>query len=177
LPKQQNPPWLELIQLVPVVSLALPFIVEGDVDLSRAGTGLLVAALLTLPVIAVVWKRGGIQNPILLGTALWLWVGALAFNTPIDSLRALLVAAQGFGLFVGVFVVGILATFFSPQGFIGCRHDDPRFIRHSSLGLLALAALALGWAFAFRHNIRLGGGLPFIVLNVVRRVIVVRARA
>jgi hypothetical protein len=175
LPTPQNPPWLELVQLVPIVSLALPFIVQGDVDLSRAGVGLLVAAVLTLPVIALVRARGGIQNPILLGTDVWLWLGALGFNLPIEALKATLVAAQGFGLFVGVFALGALATFVSPRGFIGCRHDDPRFIRRASLALLALAALALGWSFAFRHNIRLGGGLPFIVLNVVRRVIVVRA--
>jgi len=176
-PPVKNPPWLELVQLVPVVSLALPFIVTGDVDLSRAGTGLLVAALLTLPVTGLVrWKRG-VQNPILVGTALWLWVGAAAFNLPLEGLKALLIEAQGFGLFVGVVVVGAVATFASPTGLVGCRHPDPGFVRRSSLVLLALAAVALGWSWLFRHNIRLGGGLPFIVLNVVRRVMVVRAPA
>jgi hypothetical protein len=37
--------------------------------------------------------------------------------------------------------------------------------------------LMVGWAWLFRHNIRLGGGLPFIVLNVARRVIGRRAPA
>jgi hypothetical protein len=172
---RQNPPWLELLQLVPVISLALPFIASGQVDLSRAGTGMLIAALLTLPIGALVQWLGGIHNPILLGTALWLWLGAAAFNLPLPALEAALVRAQGFGLFAGVLIVGVATTWLSPHGFIGCRHDEPRFVRRTSLALLALAAIALGWSFVFRHNIRLGGGLPFIVLNVVRRVIVVRA--
>ncbi len=172
---RKNPPWLELIQLVPVVSLALPFIASGEIDLSRAGTGMLIAALLTLPIGALVQWLGGVQNPILLGTALWLWLGAAAFNLPLPELETVLVEAQGVGLFAGVLVVGIATTWLSPHGFIGCRHEDARFVRRSSLVLLALAAVALGWSFAFRHNVRLGGGLPFIVLNVVRRAIVVRA--
>ena len=173
----KNPVWLELIQLIPVVSLALPFIFAGGVDLSRAESGLVIAALLTIPVAAVVtWKRG-VHNPILLGTALWLWAGALSFVVPVPALEALVLEAQGFGLFAGVFAVGLVTTFASPAGFIGCRHPDPRFVRRASAGLLALSALALGWAWLFRQNIRLGGGLPFIVLNVVRRVTIVRAPA
>lgn len=173
----KNPPWLELVQLVPVVSLALPFIVQGDVDLSHAGGGLLLAALLTLPVTGLVlWKRGAL-NPILLGTGLWLWVGAAAFNLPIEPVRSLLVEAQGFGLFAGVLAVGVVSTFASAAGFVGCRHPDAGFVRRASLALLGLAVVALAWSWGFRHNIRLGGGLPFIVLNVVRRVLIVRAPA
>jgi hypothetical protein len=172
---QNNPPWLELVQLVPIVTLALPFIVAGNVELSRAGTGMLVAALLTLPVFALVLRLKGVPNPILVGTALWLWIGAVAFKLSLAALEAALVEAQGFGLFACVFALGLASTWLSPQGFIGVRHDDGRFVRRSSLVLLALAAVALAWSFAFRHDIRLGGGLPFIVLNVVRRVIVARA--
>lgn len=171
----RNPPWIELVQLVPVVTLALPFIAKGDVDLSRAGSGFLVAALLTIPVTGLVLYRRGTLNPILLGTALWLWLGALAFNLPIEPLRAALVEAQGFGLFVGVFVVALVASIASPAGFIGCRHPDAAFVRRSSLTLLGLAIVALAWSWLFRQNIRLGGGLPFIVLNVARRVLIVRA--
>ena len=36
----QNPVWAELVQLVPVLSLALPFVLQGAVDLSRAANGL-----------------------------------------------------------------------------------------------------------------------------------------
>lgn len=168
---------MELVQLVPVVTLALPFIAKGDVDLSRAGSGFLIAALLTLPVTGIVLFKRGTLNPILLGTALWLWVGAAAFNWSLESLRAALVEAQGFGLFLGVVVVGIAALLGSRAGFIGCRHPDAAFVRRSSFTLLGLAFAALAWSWLFRLNIRLGGGLPFIVLNVVRRVLIVRAPA
>jgi hypothetical protein len=186
---QRTPIWLELVQLVPVVTLALPFIVAGKTDLSHAGVSLLVAALLTLPVTGVVLWQKGVLNPILVGTALWLWVGAAAFQLPIASLASFLGEAQGFGLFLGVAVVGVATTFLSSDapppfgalarsGFIGARHPDAGWVRRSSLILLALAFVALGCSWVLRHDIRLGGGLPFIALNVVRRVIVRRgARA
>ena len=166
---------MELIQLVPVVSLALPFIASGKVDLSRAGTGLLVGALLTLPVSAlVVWQKGTL-NPILVGTALWLWLGAVAFGLPLPALRDRLIEAQGFGLFAAIALAGAVALVASPAGFIGMRHSDARFVRHASLALFALALIALAWSWVFRQNIRLGGGLPFIVLNLARRAIILRS--
>lgn len=171
----KNPPWAELVQLLPIVSLALPFILSGKVDLSRAGTGLVLGALLTIPVTAAVLAKKAALNPILIGTALWLWTGAVAFSVPLPELRAALVEVQGFGLFAFVFATGIVTLLLSPRGFIGCQHPDPAFVRKASLGLLALAFLALGWSWAFRHDIRVGGGLPFIVLNVVRRAVILRA--
>jgi hypothetical protein len=170
-----NPVWAELVQLVPVVSLALPFILTGKVDLAQAGVGLVVGAMLTLPVTLLVVLKGAVLNPILLGTALWLWAGLVAFSLPVPALREALIAAQGFGLFAGVVAVAVPALAFSPEGFIGCRSSDARFVRRASLGLLALALVVLAWSWVFRADIRLGGGLPFIVLNVVRRAIVRRA--
>jgi hypothetical protein len=173
----KNAAWAELVQLIPIVSLALPFIVNGKVDLARAGSGLVLGALLTIPVCALVlWKRATL-NPILVGTGLWLWTGAFAFGVPVPPLRAALIDAQGFGLFAFVAVTGAVTLAFSPQGFIGCRHPEPRFVRKASLGLFALALLTLGWSWLFRNDIRAGGGLPFIVLNVVRRVVILRAPA
>lgn len=175
--RARNPPWAELIQLIPIVSLALPFIVSGKVELSRAGSGLVVGALLTIPVCAVVLLKKASLNPILLGTGLWLWAGATAFGVPLPEVRAALVEAQAFGLFAFVVATGLGTLGFSPEGFIGCRHPDPRFVRQASLGLLALALLALAWSWFFRHDIRVGGGLPFIVLNVARRAVILRAPA
>lgn len=171
----QNPLWTELVQLVPIVSLALPFIVAGKVDLAQAGVGLVIGAMLTLPVTGLVVLNRAVLNPILVGTALWLWAGAVAFSLPVPPLRRALIAAQGFGLFVGVISVAVSALAFSPEGFIGCRSADARFVRLASLALFALALVALAWSWVFRADIRLGGGLPFIVLNVARRAIIRRA--
>lgn len=172
---RKNPAWAELLQLVPVVSLALPFIVEGSVDLRRAGTGFLVAALLTLPVIAIVRIRQQLQNPILVGTALWLWVGAIAFNVPVPAMAEWLSQTQAFGLFVAALAVGLIATLRWRFGYVACPSSDTLWIRRASFALLVLTLVMVAWAWAFRHDIRIGGGLPFIALNVARRVLHLRA--
>ncbi len=170
-----NPVWAELLQLVPIVSLALPIILAGKIDFARAGTALLVAALLTIPVSAFVLLRRAVLNPILIGTALWLWVAAIAFELGAPGLVAALSEAQAAGLFAGVVAVGFVATLISPQGFVGTIHPDRAWIRQTSLMLLGLAIAITAWAWMFRHNVRLGGGLPFLVLNIVRRRLILRA--
>lgn len=166
--------WLELVQLVPIVTLALPFMVAGRIDLASTGSRMLVAALLTLPISGLVLWKKGILNPILLGTGLWLWVSAVTFLLPATGLLAWLAEAQAAGLFTGVVAVGVATTLFSPQGFIGVRHPDPSAVRRASLILLGLALLALGCSWLLRDDIRAGGGLPFIALNVARRVLALR---
>jgi hypothetical protein len=172
---RRNGVWAELVQLVPIICLALPFIVAGKVDISRAGSGFLLGALLTIPISAVVVLRKHLLNPILVGTGLWLWLGAIAFTIPVPALNAWLVQTQAFGLFVAAFVAGLAATILSPQGYVAYRSSDPRWIRKASFGLLGLTVVILCWAWMFRHDIRLGGGLPFIVLNLGRRVLGRRA--
>ncbi len=168
-------PWAELLQLLPVISLALPFILQGAVDLERAKWGFVVAALLTIPVTAIVLVRQQVLNPILLGTALWLWLGALAFNVPVSALAAWLSQTQALGLFLGALLVGVVTTFTSPAGYIGCPSDDADWVRRSSFVLLGVTVALVLWAWFFRNDIRLGGGLPFIVLNVTRRVMCQRS--
>lgn len=172
---RRNPVWAELVQLVPVICLAFPFIVAGKVDLARAGSGFLLGALLTVPISAAVVLRKHLLNPILVGTGLWLWLGVVAFYAPAPSLVAWLVSTQAFGLFVAALLSGVVAMIASPWGYIACRSSDPRWNRRASLILTAVTVLIVSWAWLFRHDIRLGGGLPFIVLNVARRVIGRRA--
>ena len=171
----KQPVWAELVQLVPIVSFALPFVAKGEVDIGRAGAGFAIGALLAVVISVLVARLGHVQNPILVGTGVWLCLGAIAFNVPVPLLAQWLVDTQAFGLFASAFGVGIATTLFSPSGYVGCRHGDARWIRRSSAALLALTALAAAWAFWFRADVRLGGGLPFIVLNVTRRIIIRRA--
>ncbi len=168
-----NPVWAELIQLVPVITLAISFVVGGNVDLERVAPLFVVAALLTVPVHALVAWRGFRANPILLGTALWLWLGALGFNAPLAPLARLLGEIQATGLFLGALLVGLVTTLTSPAGYLGLE-ARPDAVRKASIGLLALTVVAIVWAWTFRDNVRLGGGLPFIALNVTRRVVIAR---
>ncbi len=171
----QNPAWSEIVQLVPVVTLAFPFILAGKVDLAQAGWGFLLGAILTIPISAAVMARRKLLNPILVGTTLWLWLGAIAFQVPLPSLADWLVRTQAFGLFAAALLVGIVATFAFPQGYIACASSNRRWIRRASLGLLAFTAVVVIWAWIFKANLRLGGGLPFIVLNATRRIVARRA--
>ncbi len=165
----------ELVQLLPIVSFALPFIVHGEVELERAGDAFALAAALTVPVIVIVLALHRLLNPILVGVAVWLWAGALAFHIPIPALVRFVVATQSFGLFLAVFAVGLLTTLAAPHGFVGSGSGNEARVRRASWLLLALTAIAMGWAWWFRHDIRLGGGAPFIALNVARRALARRA--
>ncbi len=171
----RNPIWAELLQLIPIVSLALPFIVMGKVDLGHAGTGFLLGAALTIPVSAVVIARGRLLNPILVGAGLWLWLGAAAFQVPVAPLRTWIVQTQGFGLFLAMLVAGLAATLFSPYRYVACESDNPRWLMQASLAFLGLTLVVVGWSWVFRHDIRLGGGLPFIALNLARRMLMRKA--
>ena len=172
---RRNAVWAELVQLVPIISLAFPFIIEGRVDISRAGTGFLIGALLAIPISSIVVLCNQLLNPILVGAGIWLWLGALAFKLPVAPLAAWMVETQAFGLFAAALAAGLAATLISPHGYVACRSSDPRWIRRASLGLLGLTLVILCWTWLFRRDIRLGGGVPFIVLNVARRVLGRRA--
>ena len=172
---KRNPAWAELIQLVPVVVLACSFLVTGDVDLARAGPLFAVAAALTVPITAGVLARGYAPNPILVGAALWLWLGAIAFEVPVPTVAAWLGETRATGLFAAALAVGLVATAGSPGGYVGLAHPDRSWVLRASLALLALTVAAVAWSWMFRSNLRLGGGLPFIVVNVARRLAVARA--
>lgn len=170
----RTPPWAEAIQLIPILTLAFPFIVEGQVDLDSASSGFVVATALAILCSIQVLRHGHRLNPVLVGTNLWLAFGAVAFGLDVAALRAWLGETQAFGLFAAVFGVGVVTTWRAPGGFVAATLAEPARIRRASLVLLALSALALVWAWVFRHDIRFGGGLPFIVLNVARRALVLR---
>jgi hypothetical protein len=172
---KQNPIWAELVQLLPVLSFALPFVLQGSVDLSRAKSGFVLGAGLAVAFSLLLVLRRHVLNPILVGAGLWLVGGALAFNVPVAPLAAWFVAAQASGLFAMALAVAVPATLFSPHGYVGARTTDRSWLRWSSLLLLSATLAAVAWAFWFRGNVRLGGGLPFIALNVTRRLLVRRA--
>lgn len=173
--KPATPTWAEAIQLVPILTLAFPFIVAGEVDLSSTASGFVVATALAVLCSIQVVRHGHHLNPILVGTDVWLALGAVAFGLDLGPLRGWLEQTQAFGLFAAVFGVGCFATLRLPGGFVAAPMADQAWVRRMSLRLVALAGVCVVWAWIFRHDIRLGGGLPFILLNVARRIMLRRA--
>ena len=99
-----------------------------------------------------------------------------SLTVTLPALAELLSETNAVLLFAATLGLGIVLTFAVPKsGFIGMADGDAQTVRRLSVVLLALAVLALVWAIAFKDNIRLGGGLPFIVLNVTRRMLIRRA--
>jgi len=162
---------LEAVQFAPILTLASTFVVSGEVDLERAGTLFVVAAVEAVVITGVVAALRAPQNTILLGTNVWLVGGAVAFGVPIEALAGILGELQAVVLFGCVLAVGAVVAVAAPRGFVGVELPDRRTTHIGSVVLLALSAVALAWSWIFVDDIRLGGGLPFILLNVSRRVL------
>ncbi len=169
-----NPVWSELVQLVPVITLAFPIIVRGEVALAQLAPAFMVAAVLAALVSGFVLWRDAVLNPILVGTGVWLATGAIGFGAPVAPLARMVAETQALGLFVCALAVGIAALAYAPQGAIGARHSDTAWVRRASLWLVGAMVAAVAWAWFFRDDVRLGGGLPFIALNIFRRVTIAR---
>ena len=166
---------LEAVQFVPVIVFASSFLVSGGVDLSLAATLFVIAGIGAF-VISAALIIGKVQlNPVLLGTNIWLCVGALVFGVPVPAIAGVFAKVQAAGLFACVLAVSVPLMMFSPAGFIGMRHPNPKTVRALSLQLLIAAAVVFVWSIIMVDNIRLGGGLPFILLNVTRRMMMRRA--
>lgn len=162
---------VEVIQFVPIISFAFPFIVAGQVDLSAAGGAFYVGAGLAAAIVGGLAWRKIPQNPILVGSGIWLVIGALACAA-VPPLEALIADVQAASLFAVILVTGAAYTAAARGGYLGPA-VGPEAARKGSIALLVLTAVALGWAL-YARDIRLGGGLPFILLNVIRRVMLRR---
>ncbi|MBN2715411.1 MAG: hypothetical protein JXX14_06120 [Deltaproteobacteria bacterium] len=166
----------EAVQFVPIITLAFTFIIKGGVDLEQAGPLFVVAAIMAIGITSWLHILKVTQNPILLASNIWLLLGALAFGVPIPFLATVFSQTNAALLFASVLSVGIAQTALKrPTGFIGMTNADPQTVRRLSVIMLGLSAVILIWAVLFRDNIRLGGGLPFIVLNISRRILIKRA--
>ena len=166
----------EIVQFVPIITLASSFIVKGGVDLHQAGPLFVISGVGGLAVTSALLFFKVLPNPILLATNLWLLFGAVAFGVPLPGLCAILSQTNAVLLFATALLIGVVLTLVKPEtGFIGMAGLDAKRTRRLSVILLGIASIALIWSIVFKDNIRLGGGLPFIALNVSRRMLMRRA--
>ena len=89
---------IEVVQFVPVLTLAAGFVISGEIDLSVAGARFAVAAAAAVLIVGGLALRRVPQNPFLVGADLWLLLGAISFNVPIEPAKAALVQLGGGGL-------------------------------------------------------------------------------
>ena len=164
----------EAVQFVPLLTFAAPFVLAGAVDLSAAGSSFALAGILAMVLSGVLVALKVAQNPILVGVNVWLVVGAAAFAVPLEALEAAYVTQQAITLFVGIALVALVQNLAVPGGFLGSVDLPPATVRRASWVLWAVALLAIAWSAAFHGEIRVGGALPFIALNVVRRMMLRR---
>lgn len=167
--------FLEAVQFVPIITLASSFIVRGEANLEHAAILFEISAVAAIVITAALTARKVLLNPILLGTNLWLCIGAVGFGVPITPLAEQIGTGRGFGLYLCVLAVEIVLTASASSGGIGLRHPNKALVRRLSLMLLGLTAIAAIWSFLFMESIRLGGALPFIILNVSRRMLIRRS--
>ncbi len=165
---------LELLQFVPILTFALPFMAAGAVDLGAAGGGFVRATLIALAVMGLLKWLDHPQNPIHVATNGWLLVGALAFAVPVSPLTELYAEWGALSLFGGVALWGGVQLGSGRGGFLLGSVATTRQLRVLTPVMIGLLGLAMVWAWIFQDNLRLGGGLPFITLNVVRRVLLKR---
>lgn len=166
----------EAVQFVPVITLASSFLISGGVDLQRAGTLFVIAGAGAVVITAVLLFFKVLLNPILVGTNLWLCIGALSFGLQINGLTGVLAQFQAGGLYACALLVGIVFTAVLPTGYIGMQHPDSATVKKMSIILLIVTGVILAWSLVLVKDIRLGGGLPFIILNMTRRVMINRVK-
>lgn len=166
---------LELSQFVPILSFAVPFMATGSVDLAQAGGAFALATGLSVLVMGALRLLGHPQNPIHIATNLWLAMGAFAFAVPVPAVVAFYSEWGALSLFATVLVYGfsLWGTGVGGGFLVGLGATEDQWKRLSPV-LLGLTVVAIAWAWFFRDSLRLGGGLPFITLNIVRRALIKR---
>lgn len=161
---------------MPIIVFAVRFIVAGEVDLALAGGQLLVAAVLAVVLKAVlVWRRA-VLNPLLLGVDLWLVVGAIGFNVPVPPIMDRMVVLGATSLFIAMGAVAAVMSFASRGGALGPDDLDRVFVQRASGVVVGLCVVAVWWSLWWSGDLRVGGGIPFIVVNVARRLLMRRGR-
>jgi hypothetical protein len=159
----------EVVQLVPIISFALPFITAGGVDLAAAGGQLRIGTALGVPLCLLLPLLRVPLNPIAVASVGWMGAGALAFALSVP-------AQEGFAELgaTGLFACATFATIAGEARRQGGALAWPGPETPYGPLLIVACMLAMGWAW-YAADVRLGGGLPFIAVNVIRRVLLARA--
>jgi hypothetical protein len=79
-------------------------------------------------------------------------------------------------ILVWIFVVGLIATIFSEEGFVGIKHANKKLVTLFSIYLLAGTLLSICFSIYFAKQIFKLGAIPFVFLLVLRALLVARLK-
>lgn len=126
-----------------------------------------IGALLAIVLSTLQYYTGLILDRLMIGANLFLVLSAFFFLFQINPCLSFLGAYKGPSFIAAVLLVGILSTFFTRYGFIGCTGDRDK-IRHASLLLVIATLAALSWAFIFnQQGLLISAAIPFIALRML----------
>jgi len=77
-------------------------------------------------------------------------------------------------ILVWIFIVGLITTLFSEEGFVAVKHKNKKRVKLFSIYLLAGTLLAIAFSMYFANQIFTFGALPFIFLFLLRWLLVAR---
>jgi hypothetical protein len=105
------------------------------------------------------------MDNLMVGVCLFMIIGAAMFFFNIEFLDQIYSHYMEAALFTSVFLVGVLATFISPAGFIGVTGES-RWVRRSSIYLLLSVVGAVFISYFMRGEGMTGFAVPwFIILS------------
>ena len=115
-------------------------------------------------------SRTSPANRLILGANLWLVLGGSAAYLEQWWLLRIYQHYGEASLFVTMLLVGVVATVWSPAGFIAKLGARRVVVQRSALLLLAVG-VALALAIHFRGNVKLAAVLPVIALSWLNRLL------
>lgn len=161
--------FVDVVESIP--SLVFVALLRLGVELEMAGW---IGAALAATVLIGLPTLGARYNPILLGINVHLLAVTplivAVFRLGAAELGETLTHYSYQGVLVTIFVVGLVLTLSSRQGFVGTE-GSPSIVRRQSFVLLIATLSAIGWAFAWGGDAIVGVALPIIGLFVLRRVV------
>lgn len=126
-----------------------------------------IGALLAIVLTTLQYYSGLILDRLMMGANLFLVASAFFFLFQINPCLSFLGSYKGPSFMIAVLLVGIISTFFTRHGFVGCTGDQTK-IKHASLLLLVATLASVAWAFIFNHQgLLISAIAPFIALRVL----------
>lgn len=114
-----------------------------------------------LMLLALAWTRTP-AHPLMLGANLYVVLGGASIWLGLDSLHAVYAQLRATGMFIAVFVVGLLLTLWSRRGLVRARTPNAPS-RRMDVFMLAAVALAGLASWQLRATPMFAGGPPFMV--------------